>query len=155
MPPEQCPECGRFLKNSLVEALTDAPAPCPGCAIELTADMFANDEPAVPAVGPDRVDGDGAASVRPPDLAPEAVRDGSLDVLAGWDIGADDAEVAAWRRDTRPPPVDTAVVGGGLLVGAVAGALAWRDHRVWGAGIGAFAGVVVAGAARRIWRLEA
>lgn len=41
MPPEQCPACGRFLKNELVTSLTEGPAPCPRCGEQLTADMFA------------------------------------------------------------------------------------------------------------------
>ncbi|HEY1474706.1 MAG TPA: hypothetical protein VGF53_11555 [Pseudolabrys sp.] len=33
------------------------------------------------------------------------------------------------------------IVGGpGLPIGAIAGALLWRRHRVWGAGLGALAG---------------
>jgi hypothetical protein len=40
VPPEQCPECGRFLKNALVARTRAAPVPCPGCGFQLTALLF-------------------------------------------------------------------------------------------------------------------
>jgi hypothetical protein len=53
VPPPKCPECGRFLKRSLVESLTAAPTPCPRCETGLVASMFPEER-----------------SVRPPDLGP-------------------------------------------------------------------------------------
>ncbi|MTV25924.1 hypothetical protein FTX61_10965 [Nitriliruptoraceae bacterium ZYF776] len=197
MPPQQCPECGRFLKNALVEGLASAPAPCPKCGIELTAGMFdedggsvvpsptgesaapeeataapavdpdgppplpaaalaAEDPAAAPAAGatqaappPPAVADLADASVRPPDLSPDEVRD-TPDPLAGWDAGA--PVVGGPVADRRPFPTDTVVVGGagvvGLLVGLLLGRRRGRD-----AAAGALAGVLVAGVARRIWRL--
>lgn len=54
MPPQQCPECGRFLKNALIEGLAAADAPCPKCGTALTAAMFeapGGGPPAVPTAG--------------------------------------------------------------------------------------------------------
>ena len=192
MPPQQCPECGRFLKNALVEGLTAAPAPCPKCGIELTAEMFgladADGPPAVPVgltdplvtdpgvTGPGSPDvapatsaGDDtpleavaiaaapvrtsngatpvAPSIRPPDLAPEAVRDRD-DPLAGWDVGVPLPEV----RDRRPFPTDTVLVAAGAVGGAVAGSLT-IDRRGRGATLGALAGVGAVALIRRIWLL--
>jgi hypothetical protein len=53
VPPPKCPECGRFLKRTLVESLTADPTPCPRCETGLVASMFPDDR-----------------SVRPPDLGP-------------------------------------------------------------------------------------
>ena len=185
MPPQQCPECGRFLKNALVEGLADAPAPCPKCGIELTAERFgvvdAEGPPAVPAgltdpevTDPEVVDAAAASSddapleavavaaapapttngatpvapsIRPPDLAPEAVRDRD-DPLAGWDLGVPLPEV----RDRRPFPTDTVLVAAGAVGGAVAGSLT-VDRRGRGATIGALAGVGAVALIRRIWLL--
>lgn len=171
MPPTQCPECGRFLKDALVAALEHEPQPCPGCGIELTAAMLAEGatEPddAAPAEPTDTTEpagdvpaeqgGDRAgapSSVRPPDLSPRAVREVGTDALDGWDIGVDPSEVAAWRRDDRPFPTDTVVVLAGGAAGALLGGGLWARHRVSGAAIGALAGLVVAAVSRRIWRLE-
>jgi hypothetical protein len=40
VPPEQCPECGRSLRQEFVSALAAAAAPCPRCGTELTADRL-------------------------------------------------------------------------------------------------------------------
>jgi hypothetical protein len=133
--PKQCPNCGRFLKNALVDALAEGPQPCPGCTEPLTSDQF-----------------DEEASVRPPDLTPAEVRDDASDVLEGWDRDADAAEIAAWDRDQPPFPTDAAVVAGSGLVGALLGAVA-TPRRVRGALIGGLLGVLVAAVARRIWQL--
>lgn len=92
-------------------------------------------------------------SVRPPDLAPDLVRD---DVLAGWDVGVGPADMARWREDRRPFPTDTVVVAGaaagGLLLGAALGAV--LDERPGrGAVVGTVVGALAAAAGRRIWRL--
>lgn len=162
MPPEQCPECGRFLKRALVESLAVAPAACPKCEVELTASMFgaapaaappAVAEPAVEEadVGEARVAAEAAAvvspSVRPPDLTPATVRDPD-DPLAGWDAGVPLPPVG----DRRPFPTDTVVVAAGAALGAVAGSLL-TERRARGGAAGALVGAVLAGAARRIWRL--
>lgn len=138
MPPEQCPECGRFLKRELVAGLADAPAPCPSCGIALTAAVLGLvDEASTPP------------SVRPPDLEPDAVRD-RPDPLAGWDPGVPSG--AATVRDERPFPTDTVVVVGAGVVGFAAGVIVGRN-RGRDAALGALGGLVGAGIARRIWRL--
>lgn len=191
MPPQQCPECGRFLKNALVEGLAAANAPCPKCGMELTAEMFGaptgGGPPALPADAgtpsppPDAPEATGLAevaeavaavadgpsstalpaaaapgangasrvapSIRPPDLAPEAVRDRD-DPLAGWDVGVPLPEV----RDRRPFPTDTVLVVAGAVGGAVAGSLT-VDRRTRGATFGALAGVGAVALIRRIWLL--
>lgn len=168
MPPAQCPECGRFLKRSLVTGLAETPAPCPACGAELRADMFAR-EPVAAAASPASATSDVAAddtavdaaasdgdegSVRPPDLAPQTVRDDASDVLAGWDVGAGPDEVAGWRDDTPPFPIDAAVVLGLGAAGMLMGWAVGRDRRLRGALAGAFAGAVAASVARRVWRLD-
>lgn len=176
MPPQQCPECGRFLKNALVERLEAAPAPCPKCGIELTAAHFAeagvadadhgpalapaapppassagtSDLPvAAPAAGTSLQGSQvsGAASVRPPDLLPDQVRD-AHDPLAGWDAGVPLPEV----RDRRPFPTDTVVVVAGAVAGTVAGTML-TERRTAGGLLGAVTGAGLAGALRQIWRL--
>ncbi|MFP4634607.1 MAG: hypothetical protein ACLFRD_01985 [Nitriliruptoraceae bacterium] len=149
MPPRQCPECGRFLKNALVERLTDGPEPCPGCGTTLRAAMFLDAEPSVGA------EGDGSpASVRPPDLEPGSVRESARDPLAGWDPDASAAEVASWRDDRPPFPVDLTVVVGAALLGAGVGALSDERQRGRGAALGLLVGVSTAAVVRRIWRLS-
>lgn len=162
MPPQQCPECGRFLKHALVVGLVEAPAPCPKCGVELTAPMFGDGEVATPAPEPTLPDhappvptavptpspaAVTSPSVRPPDLVPAAVRDRD-DPLAGWDVGVPLTSVT----DRRPFPTDTVVVAAGAALGAVAGSIA-SDRRVAGASAGAAAGALTAGALRRVWRL--
>lgn len=93
-------------------------------------------------------------SVRPPDLAPEAVRDPAVDVLADWDHGASPEEVASWQRDRRPFPTDTVVVLGTAAAGLLLGLVVDRDNRGRGALVGGLGGLVGAGASRRLWRLE-
>jgi len=136
---KQCPNCGRFLSNALVEGLAEGPAPCPGCEVELTAAMFgeADDHP----------------SVRPPDLEPEVVRDDASDVLAGWDAGAGAEEIASWTRDRPPFPTDTVAVASSLVGGALLGA-ALTTRRLRGAIVGGLIGAAIAAVARQLWRLQ-
>jgi hypothetical protein len=85
-------------------------------------------------------------SVRPSELDPAAT--GASDVLAGWDV---DGAVPA--RLERPPfPLDTVVVGGAALVGALVGAAGGRGHRARRGLLGALVGVGAAGVLRRVWR---
>jgi hypothetical protein len=160
VPPEQCPDCGRFLTNTLIDGLAAAPAACPACGIELTAVMFDPATPADPdaapasatsvaAATPAAATAPAASSVRPPDLAPETVRD-APDPLAGWDAGVPTSVPVA--ADARPFPTDTVVVVGAGLLGLVVGTLV-GERRGRRAALGALGGVVGAGAARRIWRL--
>lgn len=137
MPPTQCPNCGRFLKNALVERLDEGDQPCPGCEVALTADMFTDDP---------------STSVRPPDLYPAEVRDDASDVLDGWDRGAGAAEIASWAQDRRPFPTDTVVVAAGTLGGALLGA-GVSTHRLRGGLFGGMVGAVLAALIRRVWRL--
>jgi hypothetical protein len=169
VPPAQCPHCGRFLKQALVEALVDEPAPCPRCEAPLRAEDFVAPaagtaeaaEPAVEAAEPAEPAAELAAvgaagrstaatSVRPPDLEPGEVRD---DVLAGWDTGVN-AMVAVGRRDEPPFPTDTVVVAAAAATGAIAGALIDR-RRVRGAVLGGLGAATLAAVVRRVWRLEA
>lgn len=138
VPPMQCPNCGRFLKNALVESLAEGDQPCPGCEVALTADMF---------------DADASASVRPPDLYPAEVRDDASDVLDGWDRGASAAEIASWAQDHRPFPTDTVAVAAGALGGVLFGAAVTR-HRIRGGVLGGLVGAVVAAVIRQVWRLQ-
>lgn len=162
MPPEQCPECGRFLKRALVEGLVDAPEPCPKCGLELTAEMFGGETqppadplppptpatPAAPPTGPG-VMAPPSTSVRPPDLPPDDVRDG-LDPLEGWDRGVPAGLDAV--RDERPFPLDTVVVAGAAVLGAALGA-GFGRRPARDAALGALGGAIGAGVARRIWQL--
>ncbi|WP_052666088.1 hypothetical protein [Nitriliruptor alkaliphilus] len=163
MPPEQCPECGRFLKRALVDGLADAPAPCPKCGVELTAAMFGAAAVAAPALAvdplvpgvaaetpvPDPLPLPLASSVRPPDLEPDEVR-GGPDPLEGWDAGVPTGSAAI--VDQRPFPIDAAVVAGAALLGAALGATLGR-RPVRDATLAAFGGAVGAGLVRRIWQL--
>lgn len=162
MPPEQCPECGRFLKRTLVESLTEAPAPCPKCGVELTAVMFgsaataaapapsAADTPTAGASEPTAAPS--ASSVRPPDLPPDDVRD-DPDPLTGWDVGVPAGLTGtAAIDDRRPFPVDTVAVASAAVIGAVLGATLGR-RPVRDATLAALGGAVGVGVARRIWQL--
>jgi hypothetical protein len=176
VPPEQCPECGRFLKRTLVESLADAPEPCPKCGIELTAVMFgsaataAAPAPAAADGAPAAADGAPAApggpaaavppptaapsgsSVRPPDLPPADVRD-QPDPLSGWDVGVPAGRTGtALIDDRRPFPVDTVAVASAAVIGAGLGVLLGR-RPVRDGVLVALGGAVGAGVARRIWQL--
>jgi hypothetical protein len=180
VPPPQCPECGRFLKRTVVDGLTDEPTACPRCGTGLVAAMFdapadgsvpdpsrpaptATDERSVRPPDLGRADpattrvlevtGRGPGSVRPPDLPPVTVRDEPRDVLEGWDVGVDPAELDRWRHDRPPFPTDTAIVAGAGVAGALIGAFA-ADRRARGALLGGLAGVVGAALVRQVWRLE-
>ena len=162
MPPQQCPECGRFLKNALIENLAQEPAPCPGCDVELTSAMFAGSapdpsgaaDPAAPTASRVPHEGQRDVSVRPPDLEPTAVRSTDDDPLARWDVGATADEVASWRVDQRPFPTDAVVVAAAAVVGLGVGCAADREVRARGAVVGFVAGAVAGAIVRRIWRLE-
>ena len=119
MPPKRCPECGRFLSNEFVVSLATASAPCPRCEAPLTPDTVVGGSARSQrtAAASDARGDDG--SVRPPDLDPSEVRSQDVDVLAGWDLGATPEEVASWRVDRRPFPVDTVTVVAGSVLGAV------------------------------------
>jgi hypothetical protein len=177
VPPPRCPECGRFLKSTMVELLTSTPTPCPRCGTGLVATMFpehhtvegddgaaasvrppdlhASTRPSAPPAGApavvDDVRGDG--SIRPPDLVPVMVRDEPRDVLAGWDEGLDASDPDRWREDRAPFPTDAVVVLGAGAVGALLGALV-GPRRARNAALGGVGGVVVAAVARQLWRLE-
>lgn len=137
MPPQQCPECGRFLKKDLVAALSSDPTPCPRCETGLTAQMFGLET------------AEAEPSVRPPDLRPEGVRDAPGEVLAGWDQSVAPAAVV----DRPPFPMDAVVLAGAGLAGAVLGTL-FGERGCRGAVLGAAGGVFGAAVARTVWRLE-
>lgn len=97
MPPQQCPECGRFLKRALVEGLTATPAPCPKCGTTLTAAMFGGaDDVAVAAPAVSGGPGEGS-----PDEGPPAIPPGITDP----DVIAPEAAAPAI---TDPTPIDAA-----------------------------------------------
>jgi hypothetical protein len=156
VPPQQCPECGRFLKKDLVASLSTEPTPCPRCETDLVAAMFAVGP--VPAAqvadaeapaGQPAPGGSTEPSVRPPDLPPTEVRDRPADVLEGWDRESGPPPVV----DQAPFPLDAVVLGGAGLAGALLGAL-FGERGCRGAVLGAVGGVLGAAAARRVWRLE-
>ena len=157
MPPQQCPECGRFLKKDFVAALGAQPTPCPRCETGLTAAMFGvGPVPAAEVAEPDAPLADtasdeaaGDASVRPPDLQPTEVRDDPTGVLEGWDRGTGPPQVV----DRAPFPIDAVVLAGAGLVGAVLGSML-GERGCRGAVLGAAGGVLGAAVARRVWRLE-
>ncbi len=124
MPPLQCPDCARFLANELVEALSTTPQPCPGCGLELTSRVVADN---------------GTDSATP-----------QRDVLEGWDAQGDQS---AWRDDAPPVPLDALVVGGAAVIGGLIGALT-NSSRARGFAGGAAAGAAAAAIVRKIWRLE-
>ncbi len=136
MPPHQCPGCGRFLRNALVDALGEGARPCPGCGEELTSTRSGGD-----------------VSVRPPDLPLDSVG-ATGDVLAGWDVGADDDEVASWQLDRRPAPIDATIVLGAGTVGLLLGATFGAPRRGRTALLAAGTSMLIAAASRRVWRLE-
>lgn len=157
MPPQQCPECARFLSGAFVTGLRTAPAPCPKCGTVLTAELFdasvrPPDEPAV----------------RPPDLPPAEVRepepDGGRDVLAGWDeprptgrrsADADVVDLARWREQHQGLERETValLVAGAGALGVAVGAALTPESRTRGAFLGAMlaaiAGVVATSWSRR------
>lgn len=161
MPPMQCPECGRSLSTASIASLNDGDASCPDCEATVAATMVAEDQ-ALPlptggsthGVSADVPDVPDEVSVRPPDLEPDAVRDRESDVLAGWDIGVGDDEIAAWRRDRRPFPTDTVVVAGAGAAGLLLGLALDPEHRVRGASAGLLSGVVGSAVTRRVWLLR-
>jgi hypothetical protein len=139
--PAQCPDCARFLAKAFVAGLAEGPAPCPKCGTELTAAMFTEAAP------------DDAPSVRPPDLAWDAVQGDDRDPLAGWDTGGAVFDIADYRDRRLQPPPDGAIVLGAGLFGALLGGLLAR-RRGLGALLGLLLGVLGAGAARQVWKLE-
>lgn len=147
MPPQQCPECGRFLKKDFVAALGAEPTPCPRCETGLTAALFGAAPAAEPAAARTAAGDD--ASVRPPDLQPTDVRDAPAGVLEGWDRGTGPPAVV----DRAPLPIDAIVLAGAGLVGAVLGSML-GERGCRGAVLGAAGGVLGAAVARRVWRLE-
>jgi hypothetical protein len=152
--PAQCPDCARFLAKAFVAGLAAEPAPCPKCGTELTAVMFSESAPeAFPAAATPAADD--APSVRPPDLAWDAVQGDDRDPLAGWDTGAGGAifDLADYRDRRLQPPPDGAIVLGAGLFGAIFGAFLTRRRGV-GALLGLLLGVLGAGAARQVWKLE-
>lgn len=122
--PQQCPECGRFLKNDLVAALAQGDAPCPKCGRALTAEMF--------GIAPATRSGRGRRGRR------------AGDPLVGWDEG----DVGSDRGGQlvialEPDEALLAGIGGGIL-----GALILREKPGIGALLGAFAGMVAGGLIR-------
>jgi hypothetical protein len=143
VPPEQCPECGRSLRQEPVSALPGAAASCPGCGTELPPTSVRP-----PDLGAD-LGADGGTSGRPPDLRPDPVRDLD-DPVAGWDTGVPIGIAAV--RDERPFPLDTVVVVAATVTGAALGATLGR-RPVRDALLGGVGGAIGAGVVRRIWRL--
>jgi hypothetical protein len=146
VPPQQCPECGRFLKKAFVESLSSTPTPCPRCEAGLTSAMLGGEVIAAPEPPP--VPAGAEPSVRPPDLQPATVRDRSGDVLAGWD-----RDGAPGVIDRAPFPTDLVVLVTSGAVGAVLGGL-FGERGCRGAILGGASGVLGAAVARQVWRLQ-
>jgi hypothetical protein len=164
VPPPQCPECGQFLRRTVVVSLTADPSPCPRCEAGLVAAMFpeeasvrppdlgpAGTVPTAAPASPSSLETRG--SVRPPDLVPVMVRDEPRDVISGWDVGADPAELERWRVDRPPFPQDAAIVLGAGVMGGLLGALV-PERRGRNLALGAAVGAFGAAAVRQVWRLE-
>lgn len=152
MAPAQCPECARFLSNDFVVALATAPAPCPKCEVELTAERFRGhagldevlaDEPVLdadePTLGTDEVI----------DLtAPQP--------LAGWD---EPDEPVSYLDGRGPQPAGIAglppdVAAGVAALGALLGAVFSGHRRGTGALVGAVASLAAAAAGLTAWRRQ-
>lgn len=119
--PQQCPECGRFLKNDLVTSLAETDAACPKCGNALTAAMFGIE----PARGRRR-------------------RRSGGDPLAGWDQDGSGGGSGELVIALEPDEALLAGIGGGIL-----GALILRDRPGVGALFGAFAGMLAGGLIRQ------
>jgi hypothetical protein len=184
VPPQQCPECGRFLKKAFVESLTSTPTPCPRCEAELTVETFGLEEvipPAPAPASPTPADAQGttgeppspagvplAADVPPPpgavDGPPAAggvepsVRPPDLQPGTVRDATGDVLE--GWDPDGPAPVVDRAPFPTDLVVmltSGAAGALLgglFGERGCRGAFLGGASGVLGAGVARKVWRLS-
>lgn len=137
MPPEQCPECGRFLAKAFVAGLASGPAPCPKCATELRGAQFGLGDPAPP--------------VTPATTVP-AASNGSGGPLDGWDGRDADVVDLDAVRGHQPPPDGAIMLGAGVAGAVIGAALTRRSLR--GTALGAALGAAAAGAARQVWRLE-
>jgi hypothetical protein len=84
--PPKCPECGRFLKRTLVESLTADPTPCPRCETGLVASMFPDDR-----------------SVRPPDLGPTGDAPAAASLVGAEAVQAPPAGQPSAPTRTPPP----------------------------------------------------
>lgn len=136
MPPEQCPECGRFLAKAFVAGLAAGPAPCPKCATALTGAQF------------------GLGDEAPPPLTPAttAAAAPAVDPLEGWDRPDADVVDLDTVRGHQPPPDGAIVLGAGVAGALIGAALTHRSLR--GTALGATLGAAAAGAARQVWRLD-
>lgn len=156
VPPKQCPECGRFLKNVFVVSLGDGDQPCPGCGHVLTVSDFAS---ASPLTDPARQRAKPVGSAARPE-APSGGSEpsgktvssdtGARDVLDGWDAAGIDER---WREDRPPFPQDLAWLAGSAIAGGIVGALA-SQRKIRGGTLGVVAGAAAAAFARKIWRLD-
>lgn len=140
MPPQQCPECARFLSADFVTASADEPAACPKCEVLLTAvagvPVVVGAEPTeVHDTPPDTAGTDAGTDAADTEAAPDAPAEGR-DPLAGWDEGPEPA-----ADDTS---VDLEAIApyaaAGLLLGLLLGV---RGRRVAGGLVGAILGAVV------------
>lgn len=153
MPPQQCPSCGRFLKAALVASLVTESADCPGCESALSVGDFAptgNGSTATDALdGVGDAGHPGGAEPMPGGVVDDVVA--PTDVLEGWDP---EGPPSRWLDDQPPFPVDTAVVAGATVAGAVVGAFCAPRRALRGAIVGAVLGAVGAAVSRRIWELN-
>lgn len=160
MPPAQCPQCGRFLARSFILGLATEPQACPKCGFRLSSANFPDElgqaaTPEAPAEEPARAAelredapaDPGPATVRPPDLDPDAVGapTAAPDPLADWD------RTTPAPQGHEPPP-DAAILAGTGLTGVLLGALLAR-RRGQGALLGGLIGLIAAAIARQVWRL--
>jgi hypothetical protein len=183
VPPQQCPECGRFLKKAFVESLTSTPTPCPRCGADLTVETFgleevippapapasptpddarvASDGPppaGVPASGdvpppPGAVDGPPPAGGVEPSVRPPDLQPGTVRDAAGDVLSGWDPDGPAAVVDRAPFPTDLVVMLTSGAVGALLGGL-FGERGCRGAFLGGASGILGAAVARRIWRLS-
>lgn len=140
--PEQCPDCGRFLSKAFVTGLAEADASCPKCGTTLTASTFG-------VVTEDPIPPDAPAPSQ--DRTPDPTSD-APDVLSGWDQEVLGTRIGEAAIDESGPlvalPAEAALGIGVVCAGA--GFVIARRHPVWGAVLGAAAGIVLAAAGRTI-----
>ncbi len=170
MPPRQCPECGRFLRKDLVEALASGPQPCPRCEAPLTAEMFREagappSEPAAVAQSPESAlsappTGEPVAVPEPAEAPPAAaaspapaqppvmdapVEGTSDDPLQGWDADGYVARTTdVLQAEDRTPVLAAGGAASGALIGFVALGRTRSRGALLGALVGAATGAVVA-----------
>jgi hypothetical protein len=96
VPPERCPDCGRFLSRGFVAGLADRSAPCPRCGVELDPTMLVggelSDEQA--ALSGEEAAGSGEEAARSGEEAAPVAADGPAVVAAPGEAPTPDVVAA-------------------------------------------------------------